>query len=90
MLELRLRTRDGGWRWVEGQGTLRFHNGKAVAVEITGRDVTRTRAAEDMGRKLSSQLEALVAGAPDGIMMVDETAGSRSSTSRRARCWSSR
>jgi len=72
MLELRLRTRDGGWRWVEGQGTLRFHNGKAVAVEITGRDVTRTRAAEDMGRKLSQQLEALVAGAPDGIIMFDE------------------
>jgi len=71
LIELRLRTRDGGWRWVEGQGTLRFHNGKAVAVEITGRDVTRTRAAEDMGRKLSSQLEALVAGAPDGILMVE-------------------
>ena len=35
------------WRWVEGQATLRFHNGSAVAVEITGRDVTRTRAAED-------------------------------------------
>ena len=49
-------------RWVEGQGTLRFNRGKAVAVELTGRDVTRTRAAEDMGRKLSSQLEALVAG----------------------------
>src|SRR4051794_2901020 len=72
MLELRLRTRDGGWRWVEGQGTLRFNRGKAVAVEFTGRDVTRTRAAEDMGRKLSSQLEALVAGAPDGIIMIDE------------------
>ena len=54
MLELRLRTRDGGWRWVEGQGTLRFHNGKAIAVEITGRDVTRTRAAEDQGRRLLS------------------------------------
>jgi PAS domain S-box-containing protein len=72
LLELRLRTRDGGWRWVEGQGTLRFHNNKAVAVEITGRDVTRTRAAEDMGRRVSGQLEALVAGAPDGIIMADE------------------
>ena len=46
--------------------------GSAIAVEITGRDVTRTRAAEDAGRRLSSQLEALVAGAPDGIVMVDE------------------
>jgi PAS domain S-box-containing protein len=72
LLELRLRTREGGWRWVEGQGTLRFHSGKAVAVEITGRDVTRTRAAEDMGRRLSGRLEALVAGAPDGIIMADE------------------
>src|SRR4051794_14552913 len=53
ILELRLRTRDGGWCWVEGQATLRFHNNRAVAVEITGRDVTRTRAAEDMGRRLS-------------------------------------
>jgi PAS domain S-box-containing protein len=72
LLELRLRTREGGWRWVEGQATLRFRNGKAVAVEITGRDVTRTRAAEDMGRRLSSQLEALVAGALDGIVLLDE------------------
>ena len=63
----------------------------AIAVEITGRDVTRTRAAEDEGRRLSSQLEALVAGAPDGIVMARRgRAGSRSSTSRRARCWSSR
>src|SRR4051812_21132933 len=69
---LRLRTRDGAWRWVEGQATLRFHLGRAIAVEITGRDVTRTRAAEDTGRRLSSQLEALVAGAPDGIVMVGE------------------
>ena len=44
----------------------------AIAVEITGRDVTRTRAAEDEGRRLSSQLEALVAGAPYGILMLDE------------------
>jgi PAS domain S-box-containing protein len=73
LLELRLRAVDGTWRWVEGQATLRFRDGKAVAVEITGRDVTRTRAAEERGRRLSSQLEALVAGAPDGIVMVDET-----------------
>jgi PAS domain S-box-containing protein len=72
MLELRLQTADGGWRWVEGQATLRFRGGSAVAVEITGRDVTRTRAAEDEGRRLASQLEALVARAPDGILMVDE------------------
>ena len=52
MLELRLRARDGGWRWVEGQATLRFRGGTAIAVEITGRDVTRTRAAEDEGRRL--------------------------------------
>ena len=72
LLELRLRASDGTWRWVEGQATLRFRNGRAIAVEMTGRDVTRTRAAEERGRRLSSQLEALVAGAPDGIVMVDE------------------
>ena len=71
MLELRLRASDGTWRWVEGQATLRFRGGVAIAVEITGRDVTRTRAAEEQGRRLSSQLEALVAGAPDGIVMID-------------------
>jgi PAS domain S-box-containing protein len=71
LLELRLRAGDGTWRWVEGQATLRFRSGVAIAVEITARDVTRTRAAEEQGRRLSSQLEALVAGAPDGIVMVD-------------------
>ena len=49
MLELRLRASDGTWRWVEGQATLRFRGGRAIAVEITGRDVTRTRAAEERG-----------------------------------------
>jgi PAS domain S-box-containing protein len=72
LVELRLRTREGAWRWVEGQATLRFRTGRAIAVEITGRDVTRTRAAEDTGRRLSDQLEALVAGAPDGILMAGE------------------
>ena len=57
MLELRLRASDGSWVWVEGQATLRFRGGSAIAVEITGRDVTRTRAAEDEGRRLASQLE---------------------------------
>lgn len=72
MLELRLRTRDGAYRTIQGQATLRFRMGKAIAVEITGRDITRTRAAEDRGNRLSSQLQALVAGAPDGILMLDE------------------
>jgi PAS domain S-box-containing protein len=71
MLELRLRTRDGAYRTVHGQGTLRFRGGKAIAIEITGRDITRTRAAEDRGNRLSTQLQALVAGAPDGILMLD-------------------
>lgn len=72
MLELRLRTRDGAYRTIQGQATLRFRAGKAIAVEITGRDITRTRAAEVRGDTLSSQLEALVAGAPDGIIMADQ------------------
>lgn len=71
ILELRLRTRDNEYRTIAGQATLRFLNGKAIAVEITGRDITRTRAAERRGDKLSGQLEALVANAPDGIIMAD-------------------
>lgn len=72
MLELRLRTREGLYRTIQGQATLRFRQGRAIAVEITGRDITRTRAAEDRGNRLSTQLGALVAGAPDGILMLDE------------------
>ena len=72
IIEVRLRASNGGWVWVEGQATLRFRGNSAIAVEITGRDVSRTRAAEDEGRRLSSQLEALVAGAPYGILMIDE------------------
>ncbi len=72
MFEVRLRTRDGAWRSVQGQGTMRFHLGRATAVEITGRDVTRTRAAEESGRRLTAQLEGLVAGSPDGICLIDE------------------
>jgi PAS domain S-box-containing protein len=72
LIEVRLRTAAGSWVWVEGQATLRFRGKAAVAVELVGRDVTRTRAAEDKGRRLSSQLEALVAGAPYGILMIDQ------------------
>jgi len=71
MLELRLRTRDGAYRTIQGQATLRFHMGRAIAVEITGRDITRTRAAEVRGDALSSQLQALIASAPDGILMAE-------------------
>jgi PAS domain S-box-containing protein len=72
MIEVRLRASNGSWVWVEGQATLRFRGGSAIAIEIIGRDVTRTRAAEDEGRRLASQLKALVAGAPYGILMVDK------------------
>jgi len=72
LLEIRLRAGDGRWVWVEGQATLRYRGNSAISVEVTGRDVTRTRAAEAEGRRLSSRLEALVAGAPYGILMVDE------------------
>jgi PAS domain S-box-containing protein len=72
MIEVRLRASNGSWVWVEGQATLRFHAGSAIAIEIIGRDVTRTRAAEDEGRRLASQLKALVAGAPYGILMLDK------------------
>lgn len=71
MLELRLRTRDGAYRTIQGQATLRFRMGRAIAVEITGRDITRTRAAELRSDTLSSQLQALIASAPDGIIMAD-------------------
>ncbi|WP_169542049.1 ATP-binding protein [Solirubrobacter soli] len=73
IIEVRLRKADGTWVWVEGQATLRFRGGTAIAVEIIGRDVTRTRAAEDAGRRLGEQLKALVAGAPYGILMLDQT-----------------
>ena len=73
IIEVRLRASDGSWVWVEGQATLRFRGGSAIAVEIIGRDVTRTRAAEDEGRRLAEQLKALVAGAPYGILMLDQT-----------------
>jgi PAS domain S-box-containing protein len=73
IIEVRLRASDGSWVWVEGQATLRFRSGTAIAVEIVGRDVTRTRAAEDAGRRLGEQLKALVAGAPYGILMVDQS-----------------
>jgi len=65
LVELRLRRADGDWVWVEGQATLRFHGATAVAIEVVGRDVTR-------GRRLSDRLQALLAGAPYGIALIDE------------------
>ena len=59
--------------WVEGQATLRFRGGAAIAVEIIGRDVTRTRAAEDTGPPARRAAQGAVAGAPYGILMIDQT-----------------
>ena len=84
MLELRLRTREDAV-WVQGQATLRFRNGRAIAVEITGRDVTRMRAAEDRGAGSPRSSKRSWRALPTGSSWPTQTGRIASSTSRPAR-----
>jgi PAS domain S-box-containing protein len=67
IIEVRLRRNDGTWVWVEGQATLRFRGGSAIAVEIIGRDVSRTRAAERALASASVIAVKIDAIAPSGV-----------------------
>ena len=70
VLSHRVRAADGTWRWLEGQAVVRFKGGMPSSMELIARDVTKRHAAEEEGRRLATQLEALVAGVPDGIIMI--------------------
>ena len=67
--ELRLRTKDGGWRWVQSRGSIVEYDrrGKPLRISGTQKDITDRRRAEAEAARLSRIVEA----SPDFILTTD-------------------
>ena len=70
-VECRVRTEDGGWRWVhaKGQTTERDAAGRATRASGTVADIDDRKRAEERLREAEQRYRALVELAPDGILV---------------------
>jgi diguanylate cyclase (GGDEF)-like protein/PAS domain S-box-containing protein len=69
--ERRMRTRDGGWRWVEARSrALRDDDGRFVGVQSAARDITDRKAAEEARRIADEQFRTAFDDALIGIALV--------------------
>lgn len=68
--EVRIRAKDGHWRWVESRGSVvtRDERGRPLLVAGTQEDVTARKQAEQAAARLSGIVEA----SPDFILTTDE------------------
>jgi diguanylate cyclase (GGDEF)-like protein/PAS domain S-box-containing protein len=69
--ELRIRHRDGTWRWVEAVTNNLVHDPAVRGLVVTARDVTERRATEDALRESEERFRALVQHASDVIAVLD-------------------
>ncbi|MBI4205660.1 MAG: PAS domain S-box protein [Betaproteobacteria bacterium] len=72
--ELRLRCKDGSWKWVLNRGTAvsRDARGRALRVLGTITDVTEHQQAQQQLRDSEARLNAIIGSAMDAIITVDE------------------
>jgi len=69
--DYRVRTEDGGWRWLRsvGQVTKRDENGRALRMSGTVMDIDDRRRAEEALRETEQRYRLLVELAPDGVVV---------------------
>jgi PAS domain S-box-containing protein len=74
-LELRLRHKDGGYRWVFSRGEC-VRNGAGKPVRMVGAvtDITGRKAAEDRRRRDERRYQLICETSPDGVMVIDAQA----------------
>ncbi|MBI4196163.1 MAG: PAS domain S-box protein [Betaproteobacteria bacterium] len=72
--ELRLRCKDGSWKWVlnRGMAVSRDARGRALRVLGTITDVTEHQQAQQQLRDSEARLNAIIGSAMDAIITVDE------------------
>ena len=73
-VELRLRCKDGSWKWVLNRGMVvsRDEDGKALRMLGTITDVTEHRRAQQQLRDSEARLNSIIGSAMDAIITVDE------------------
>lgn len=86
-LEFRLRNRDGGWRWVLGQGMVVEYDADGVPQRLLGtnQDVTDRRTAEIALQESEARFRAIYDSIHEAIFILDIDSGAILSTNQRAR-----
>ncbi len=69
--ELRLKHKDGAWRWFEGTARNLLADAAVSAVVLNYRDVTERRAAEEMLRESEERMRVILDTALDAIITID-------------------
>jgi two-component system cell cycle sensor histidine kinase/response regulator CckA len=71
-LELRLRHRDGSWRWLEVAGQNRLADPEVAGVVINSREVTDRKQAEEALRESEKQYRLIFDGSPIPMWIFDQ------------------
>jgi two-component system cell cycle sensor histidine kinase/response regulator CckA len=76
-LEIRMRARDGGWRWVLSRSRVvkRDVDGRALRVVGTHVDITERREAEERLRESEEKFRSFIEQSAESIMLIDEKGG---------------
>jgi PAS domain S-box-containing protein len=85
-LEFRLRSRNGGWRWVLGHGMAVARDAEGLPIRILGinLDVTERRLAEAAMQESEARFRAIFDSIQEGIFIHDIDTGAILATNRRA------
>ena len=71
-IELRLKRKDGEWRWVAGTGKNFLDNPILRAIVCNYRDVTERKQAEEALKESEKKYSTLVANANDGVAIIQD------------------
>ena len=84
--ELRLRHRDGGWRWIHAFGTIAARDGSGVPVRLVGInvDITERRAADLALQESEARFRAIFDSVQEGIFIHDIDTSAILATNHRA------
>jgi len=85
-LEFRLRSRNGGWRWVLGHGMVVARDAEGVPTRILGinLDITERCLADSALQESEARFRAIYDSIQEGILIHDIDTGAILSTNRRA------